>query len=136
MGILEKISNCDLSEKLITAGNFTVSELPPENPPSEKLVPCPECGGRHFWLDCYGNWNCVPCFAPHTPAMVRGERRLLDVSPVDVVPMAPHAQAWTDPDRWTIRTDHAGRQGLELVGIPERERWWARCDFDDLLIPA
>ncbi|MCC6127393.1 MAG: hypothetical protein IT426_20740 [Pirellulales bacterium] len=33
---------------------------------------------------------------------------------------------------WVWRSDHAGVLCLERPGIPEADRWWARCSFDDL----
>jgi hypothetical protein len=33
---------------------------------------------------------------------------------------------------WVRRPDSCGRLGWELPGLPECDRWWARCDFADL----
>jgi hypothetical protein len=33
---------------------------------------------------------------------------------------------------WRLRPDCRGRMGWEAPGIPESERWWARCGFEDL----
>jgi hypothetical protein len=33
---------------------------------------------------------------------------------------------------WVRRPDCHGRMGWETPDLPEAERWWARCDFDDL----
>jgi hypothetical protein len=33
---------------------------------------------------------------------------------------------------WVRRPDCHGRMGWESPGLPESDRWWARCDFDDL----
>ena len=33
---------------------------------------------------------------------------------------------------WVRRPGCHGRMGWEAPGIPESDRWWARCDFDDL----
>jgi hypothetical protein len=33
---------------------------------------------------------------------------------------------------WVRRPDFHGRMGWEAPGMPEADRWWARCDFDDL----
>jgi len=35
--------------------------------------------------------------------------------------------------RWIRRPDYHGRMGWEPPGLPESARWWARCDFEDLL---
>ncbi len=31
---------------------------------------------------------------------------------------------------WVCRPDGSGRMGWESPGLPESDRWWARCDFD------
>lgn len=33
---------------------------------------------------------------------------------------------------WVRRPDCHGRMGWESPGLPEWQRWWARCDFDGL----
>ncbi|MBU4273738.1 MAG: hypothetical protein KKA28_17900 [Planctomycetes bacterium] len=33
---------------------------------------------------------------------------------------------------WVLRPDAHGRIGWEAPGLPEVDRWWARCDFLDL----
>jgi hypothetical protein len=33
---------------------------------------------------------------------------------------------------WVRRPDCHGRMGWELPGLPESDRWWTRCNFDDL----
>jgi hypothetical protein len=33
---------------------------------------------------------------------------------------------------WAQRPDRHGRMGWETPDLPEWQRWWARCDFDDL----
>ena len=33
---------------------------------------------------------------------------------------------------WIRRPDCRGRMGWEAPGLTERERWWARSDFEDL----
>ncbi len=33
---------------------------------------------------------------------------------------------------WVRRPDWHGLMGWEAPGLPESDRWWARCDFDDL----
>ena len=37
---------------------------------------------------------------------------------------------------WVRRQDHTGRWGWEAPGLPEWQRWWAGCDFDDLPEPG
>jgi len=36
---------------------------------------------------------------------------------------------------WVRRPDAHGRMGWEAPDLPERDRWWARRDFDDLPLP-
>ena len=33
---------------------------------------------------------------------------------------------------WVQRPDYHGRMGWEAPNLPEWQRWWARCDFNDL----
>ena len=33
---------------------------------------------------------------------------------------------------WIRQPDRKGRMGWERVGLPEWQRWWARCDYEDL----
>jgi hypothetical protein len=40
-----------------------------------------------------------------------------------------------DAGDWVWRPDHAGVLCLERPGIPEADRWWVRCSFDDLPEP-
>ena len=37
---------------------------------------------------------------------------------------------------WVRRPDCHGRMGWEAPGLPESDRWWAWCDFDDLPLPG
>jgi hypothetical protein len=37
---------------------------------------------------------------------------------------------------WVQRPDCHGRMGWEAPNLPEWQRWWARCDFDDLPAPS
>ena len=45
---------------------------------------------------------------------------------------SPISQAGTPFADWVRRPDCHGRMGWEAPGLPESDRWWARCDFDDL----
>ena len=36
---------------------------------------------------------------------------------------------------WVRRPDHAGRFGWEQAGLRPEDRWWARCEFDELPDP-
>jgi hypothetical protein len=50
----------------------------------------------------------------------------------------PQPEAAADPPAatwfagWVRRPDFHGCAGSEAPDLPERQRWWARCDFSDL----
>ena len=52
--------------------------------------------------------------------------RLLD-------PTTPADSRFAD---WVLRPDSNGRLGWEAPDLPEWQRWWARCNFEDLPEPA
>ena len=37
---------------------------------------------------------------------------------------------------WVLRPDCHGRMGWEAPDLPEADRWWAHCMFDDLPLPG
>jgi hypothetical protein len=66
-----------------------------------------------------------------------------DAAPVAVVMQAPvpeggsHDNGLGDPEpdlfaAWVQRPDFRGRLRWEAPDVPEADRWWARCGFDDL----
>jgi hypothetical protein len=86
-------------------------------------VPCPVCGGRHFWRDSYATWHCTACCSPASLAQVR-EQASVEVAPDIFEAGDEFPPAWRG--RWAWRPDHAGKLGLERLGLTERERWWSR----------
>ena len=68
------------------------------------------------------------------PAMAPGAIGAGPVSPVvgDPLDNAAECQAVTPFANWVRRLDCHGRMGWEAPDLPEWQRWWARCDFDDL----
>lgn len=130
-----------------------ISQL--RNLESKKISPasrCPACiavgrpsaYGRHYWRDAYGTWHCTECEPPAVLAMVREEVLIDPDGPdggknTDGKPHGPkiiQAELSQFPrsvaGEWRERPDHAGRWGLERVGLPEWARWWARVAFEDL----
>jgi hypothetical protein len=80
-------------------------------------------------------WAASPPDSPPTPPSAPAAS-----DPVAIVQAGPAPAASTTPgidfSTWVLRPDVDGRLGWEPPGTPERERWWARCRFDDLPRPV
>jgi hypothetical protein len=124
MGVLEKMVAGDIASRLPqkTAGEISKAEISLPTPPNAR---CEKCGSVQFWLDAYKNWNCGGCTPPRVPALMR-EVRTID-------PTAESAERiMVDGQEWIRRQDCQGRWGWERADLPEKNRWWARWDFEDL----
>jgi len=55
--------------------------------------------------------------------------------PIDAQPPGNYPPDYFDPANWERRQDAAGRWGWEWRHTPEAERWWHRCDFEQLPEP-
>ncbi len=53
-------------------------------------------------------------------------------TPADDTSAAEHPLAGTPFNGWVRRQDCTGRMGWEAPELPEADRWWVRCTFDDL----
>lgn len=121
MGIFDQMLENDISARL--------KNSPPKKPAEEKngsAVPsspnaaCEKCGSLQFWLDGYGNWNCGGCVP--LPRVLASVREVHTVNP-NAETVEVDGQTW-------VRRECNGRPGWELAGIPEKNHWWVKCDFE------
>jgi hypothetical protein len=123
MGIFDQILENDISARLKNSSPKKTAEN--SSLPTSPNARCEKCGSVQFWLDAYKNWNCGGCTPPRVPAMMR------EVYTID--PTAENAERITvDGQEWIRRQDCQGRWGWERADLSEKNRWWARWDFEDL----
>jgi hypothetical protein len=107
--------NSSTAKKPVEEKNGSVIPLPPN-------AACEKCSSLQFWLDGYGNWNCGGCNSPKVLAFIR------EIHTVD-----PNAETVEVDGQTWIRRECNCRPGWELAGIPEKNRWWVKCDFEKTL---
>jgi hypothetical protein len=122
MGIFDQMLESDISARLKNSPTKKTADEKNATAQNQPNVRCEKCGSVQFWLDAYGNWNCGGCNPPRVPALIR-----------EIHTINPTAErADIDGQEWIRRQDCRGRDGYELASLPEKSRWWARWDFEDL----
>jgi hypothetical protein len=69
--------------------------------------------------------------APTKPEMLMGTATAV-VAYAEMPAPDPIEDTLFGEEDWILRPDHAGVMGWERPGIPEADRWWVRCSFDNL----